>query len=105
MNKEDQGTNFGSGLGSATWPFTGTAWPYNVKNGDKVQDKITGYEGIAKACTIHSSGRLLVHVQGPLNKDGQVPATEAFDQEDLIVLASAAANQSNQERQQQRRAA
>ena len=56
--------------------------------GDKVKDKVTGYEGTAVSKTEHLNGCVHWGVQGKMLK-GEVPDTEYFDDEQLVVVTKA----------------
>lgn len=58
--------------------------------GDEVKDLITGYKGVAVAEVRWLNGQLRIVVQGPLNKDAEVPHAESFDIENLEVTRAGA---------------
>lgn len=59
---------------------------------DKVKDQITGFTGIITARTEWLNGCHRYNVQSPdLDKDGRVPSTEHFDEEQLDLVEAAPA--------------
>jgi hypothetical protein len=59
-----------------------------IKLGTRVKDSITGYEGVAVAITTWLYGCRRITVQGDLDKDGKVPDTVTFDEEQLMTVIS-----------------
>ncbi len=55
-----------------------------LKLGQKVEDSITGYKGVAVARTIWLNGCERIAVQGPLDKDDMPPEEKWFDISQLI---------------------
>jgi hypothetical protein len=51
--------------------------------GQKYTDRITGFKGTATSRTIYISGCVHIGLQGPVDKDGKLPAAEFFDEERL----------------------
>jgi hypothetical protein len=56
-----------------------------MKLGEKVRDKITGYEGIAYARTEYLNGCIRIGIQDRLKQDGTVPDMEWGDQSEIEV--------------------
>lgn len=59
-----------------------------VNLGDEVQDKITGFKGIATSRHQYLQGCDRIGVQGKIGKDGKLPETYTFDEPLLIVIKS-----------------
>jgi hypothetical protein len=57
-----------------------------VKLGQKVRDRVTGYEGIVVCLAYWLNGRIRATVQPPLNSSGLIPSFEGFDVEQLDIL-------------------
>lgn len=57
-----------------------------IKLGQRVKEKVTGYEGIAVSATVFLQGCRRIEVQAPANKDGTVPDAYAFDEPLLEVI-------------------
>lgn len=57
-----------------------------VNLGDKVQDKVTGYEGIATARVEYLNGCTQYGVSGKVDKDGKVPDVLYIDHSQLEVV-------------------
>ena len=55
-----------------------------LKLGQKVEDSITGYKGVAVARTMWLNGCERIAVQGPLGKDGMPPEEKWFDITQLV---------------------
>ncbi len=51
--------------------------------GDKVKDPITGFKGVAVGRTTYLYGCVRISVQGPVDKDGNVPDWLTFDEPQL----------------------
>ena len=60
-----------------------------LKLGQKVKDSITGYEGIAVARTTWLNGCERIAVQGPLDKDGNIPNEKWIDISQLVKASKA----------------
>ena len=56
------------------------------KLGKLVEDKITGFEGIATSKHIYLTGCSQYGVQPTLDKDGKIPKKEFFDEGRLKVI-------------------
>lgn len=61
-----------------------------VNLGDKVTDVITGFVGIAVAKAMWLNGCARIGVQGVMTKDGKVPETEWFDEQQVRVTEEGA---------------
>ena len=61
-----------------------------IELGDKVRDKITGFEGIAVSKTEHLNGCVHFGVQAKMLK-GEMPEAEYIDIEQLVVVRKAKA--------------
>lgn len=57
----------------------------NAQLGDRVKDSVSGFTGIVIARTSYINGCVRILVQPPVDKDGKLPATEAFDEPQLYV--------------------
>ena len=57
-----------------------------IELGREVQDRITGFKGIAIGCTHYLQGCDRILVQPKVTKDGTIPEPSAFDEPDLIVI-------------------
>lgn len=57
-----------------------------IKLGQTIKDSITGYQGVAIGRTKWLYGCVRITIQGDLDKDGKVPDTVCFDEEQLIVV-------------------
>ena len=57
-----------------------------IKLGQEVQDRITGYKGIAIASTKYLQGCNRILVQPKLKEDGTIPDPYSFDEPDLEVI-------------------
>lgn len=59
-----------------------------IKLGDKVQDTVTGFKGIAvgKTTWLHGCDRITVQPEG-VNKEGKIFDAQSFDEPQLRVLA------------------
>lgn len=62
----------------------------NIKLGDKLKDRVTGYEGIAVVRVEHLNGCLQYGVSGKVGDDGKVPEILYIDHTQLEVLTQAA---------------
>ncbi len=51
-----------------------------IELGAKVRDKITGYTGIAVSRHTYLSGCDRISVQAPVDSDGNLPDSQAFDE-------------------------
>lgn len=58
--------------------------------GDKVRDKVSGFEGIAVTRHTYLNGCNRISVQPAIDKDGKLPEYEAFDEPQLEVIESMA---------------
>lgn len=69
-----------------------------INLGDKVQDTVTGFKGIAIGRTtwLHGCDRLTVQPEG-LTKEGKMFETQSFDEPQLIVLGSKKKKEGNHE--------
>ena len=54
--------------------------------GDLVEDEVTGFKGIVMAKHIYLQGCNRLTVQPSIGEDGKLPATETFDEPQLIIL-------------------
>lgn len=54
-----------------------------IELGDKVKDPITGFKGTAVARSTYLYGCVRISVQGPVDKDGNVPEWVHFDEPQL----------------------
>ena len=57
-----------------------------VELGDEVQDKVTGFKGIAVVQSIYLQGCDRFSVQPPLDKEGKMPESHGFDDAQLKIL-------------------
>lgn len=57
-----------------------------IELGREVQDKVTGFKGIAVAKTTYLQGCSRILVQPKTNKDNTIPDAVAFDEPDLEVI-------------------
>jgi len=55
--------------------------------GQKYRDLITGYEGVVVCRTVHLYGCIRVSLQGPMNKDGELPEWKSFDEPQLLGVS------------------
>ena len=60
-----------------------------VELGQKVRDKISGFEGIAVARTQHLNGCDRITIGPKVDKDGKLGDCETFDEPDIEVLEPA----------------
>lgn len=60
-----------------------------VKLGDKVKDKVTGFKGIVVSISKHLYGCDRVGVQPEIGKDGKVPDAGWFDIDSIELVKSA----------------
>jgi len=60
----------------------------SVTLGDKVQDTISGFKGIAVAKHIYQQGCHRITVQPSVDKTGKLPESVTFDEPQLEVLIS-----------------
>jgi hypothetical protein len=58
----------------------------NIKLGDKVRDKITGFKGSAVARTEWLNGCVRITIQPQAIKDGKPVGTDCFDIEQIKVI-------------------
>jgi len=58
----------------------------SVENGDKVKDRISGFEGVVTGTTIYLNGCVRFIIQPKIDKDGKMPNPEWIDEEQLEVL-------------------
>lgn len=57
-----------------------------VELGNKVEDRVTGFTGIATSITTYLNGCVRVGVQRKVGSDGKIPDVEYFDIGQLTVL-------------------
>jgi len=57
-----------------------------INLGDKVQDTITGFKGIAVSRTTWISGCDRIGVQPVVDKDGKMPESQTFDEPQLKLI-------------------
>jgi len=57
-----------------------------IELGNKVKDKVTGFEGIVVAKSTYLQGCNRALVQPKVNKEGVVPDSVSFDEPDLIFV-------------------
>jgi hypothetical protein len=69
----------------------------NIKLGDKVKDKVTGYEGIATARVEYLNGCTQYGVSGKVGEDGKVPEALFIDHTQLEVVAEGAVQVESQD--------
>lgn len=60
-----------------------------VELGDEVKDKVTGFKGIAVVKSIYLQGCDRFSVQPLVDKDGNIPECQHFDEPQLKVLKKA----------------
>lgn len=65
-----------------------------VELGDKVKDKICGFEGIAISVTKYLNGCVQYEVQPPVNKKGEYVSSLWIDEPQLIVTKKADVDES-----------
>ncbi len=58
----------------------------NVHLGDEVQDKVTGFKGVATCIAYYLQGCERVEVQPQVDKDGKLQDSKMFDEPLLKVL-------------------
>lgn len=58
-----------------------------IKLGQEVQDRVTGYKGIAIARSHYLQGCDRILVQPKMAKDGTIPEATGFDEPDLNVIS------------------
>lgn len=58
-----------------------------VELGQEVQDRITGFKGIAVADTRYLQGCNRILVQPKVNKDKTIPEPQSFDEPDLKIVS------------------
>lgn len=58
----------------------------NIELGQEVEDRVTGFKGIAVSMTAYLQGCNRVGVAPPTVKDGDLRDVESFDEPDLIVI-------------------
>ena len=56
-----------------------------VKLGDLVEDKISGFKGVAVSAHHYMQGCIRISVQPAVDSDGKLPELQAFDEPQLIV--------------------
>jgi len=61
-----------------------------IKLGDKVRDRVTGFEGICIVRSDYISGCARIGLQPPVGKDGKVPEAQHFDEPMCEVVKAAA---------------
>lgn len=61
-----------------------------IKPGDKVRDKVTGFEGIVIVRSEYISGCARIGIQPPVDKDGKVPEAGHFDEPMCEVVKAGA---------------
>lgn len=59
-----------------------------VRLGEQVQDRVSGFKGIAVATTTYLQGCNRILVQPRIGKDGELPEPCAFDESDLKVIGN-----------------
>ena len=59
-----------------------------INLGNKVKDKITGFQGIATSKHIYLTGCSQFGIQPPMDKDGKVPDKKYFDEGRLTVTGA-----------------
>lgn len=57
-----------------------------VKLGQEVQDKVSGFTGVAVAKHLYLNGCSRVTVQPKIDKDGKLPEAQTFDEPQLVAL-------------------
>jgi len=57
-----------------------------IELGDEVQDKVTGFKGIAVVRSIYLQGCDRISVQSPVDKEGEIPEPQHFDDPQLKIL-------------------
>ena len=57
-----------------------------IKLGQKVKDKVTGFQGIAITKCIYLNGCIQYSVQPPVNEKGESPKSNWVDEGQLIVV-------------------
>ncbi len=57
-----------------------------VELGDEVQDKVTGFKGIAVVRSIYLQGCDRISVQPLVDKEGKIPESQHFDDPQLKIL-------------------
>lgn len=60
-----------------------------IKLGDKVEDTVSGFTGIAFGTTLFLHGCTRVGVQPPVDKDGKLPDEKWFDEPQLKKVKAA----------------
>jgi hypothetical protein len=60
--------------------------------GEKVQDRVSKFEGIAVYRVIYLQGCNRIGVQPEINDKGELPAIKCFDEPDLIVIGDGVLN-------------
>lgn len=66
-----------------------------IKLGSQYLDKVSKFEGIAVARHMYLNGCERVTLQPMIDKDGKLPATESFDEPQLILLHDTDLTQDN----------
>lgn len=57
-----------------------------IQLGDEVQDKVTGFKGIAIVRSIYLQGCDRIAVQPPIDKEGKIQESQHFDDPQLKIL-------------------
>ncbi len=57
-----------------------------IKLGDEVRDKISGFQGIAVARHTYIEGCNRISIQPPIDKEGKLPESIAFDEPCLEII-------------------
>ena len=60
----------------------------DIKLGEEVQDRITGFQGIAVSRTTFLNGCSRIEVQPKVNGTGKVPESKVFDEPDLEFVGN-----------------
>lgn len=55
---------------------------------DKVKDTVTGFVGVIVSRTEWTNGCIRYQVQPPVDKEGKVPDSVNFDENDLLLIAA-----------------
>ena len=62
--------------------------PTKIKLGSEVEDKVSGFTGIAVARIMYLNGCARISVQPKIDKEGKLPISEYFDEPQLTVVTS-----------------
>lgn len=65
----------------------------NVQLGDEVEDKVSGFKGVAVSAHLYLNGCTRITVQPKIDNDGKLPAHETFDEPQLKVVNPAVAEE------------